>query len=88
MKTTLIGTIVILAFAGGLDAKEGECKGGNGERFANLDANSDGVVSKEECAAAPKGGDQHVAHKGGHGKGKHGGKGKGRHGKGGDEGDL
>jgi hypothetical protein len=53
MKTIKIGIAVLIGLSAGLQANQGERKGGNGELFAKLDANSDGVVSKAEWLQGP-----------------------------------
>jgi hypothetical protein len=53
MKTMKFAIIGLLALAGGLHAKQGEKKGGNGELFTKLDADADGVLSKDEWLKGP-----------------------------------
>lgn len=53
MKIMKFAIIALLALAGGLHAKQGEKKGGNGELFAKLDADADGVLSKDEWLKGP-----------------------------------
>lgn len=53
MKTIIIGIAALIGLSAGLHARQGERKGGNGELFAKLDANADGVVSKDEWLQGP-----------------------------------
>lgn len=53
MKTIIIAIAVITGLSAGLHAKQGERKGGNGELFTKLDADSDGAVSKAEWLQGP-----------------------------------
>ncbi len=53
MKTIRIGIAMFIGLSAGLQAKEGERKGGNGELRAKLDTNSDGDVSKDEWLKGP-----------------------------------
>lgn len=53
MKTIAVGIVAMLSLTGALHAKKGERKGGDGQLFAKLDANGDGVVSKQEWLNGP-----------------------------------
>jgi len=51
MKTIIIGIVAMLGLTGALHAKKGERKGGDGQLFAKLDTDGDGMVSKQEWEA-------------------------------------
>ncbi len=53
MKTIIIGIVAMLGVTGALHAQKGERKGGDGQLFAKLDTNGDGVVSKQEWLNGP-----------------------------------
>jgi hypothetical protein len=53
MKTIAIGIVAMLGLAGALHAQKGERKGGDGQLFAKLDTNGDGMVSKQEWLNGP-----------------------------------
>jgi len=97
MKTIVIGIVAMLSLAGALHAKKGERKGGNGQLFAKLDTDADGMVSKQEWEANWSGkGNRNRGQEGAKGRKGHGargaqdgrqagpGKGKGRPGAGGE----
>jgi len=53
MKTMIIGIVAILGFTAALHAQKGERKGGDGQLFAKLDTDGNGVVSKQEWLNGP-----------------------------------
>jgi len=98
MKTMIIGIVAMLGFTAALHAQKGERKGGDGQLFAKLDTDGDGMVSKQEWEANWSGkgkGKHHRGQEGAKGRKGHGargaqdgqqagpGKGKGRPGAGG-----
>jgi hypothetical protein len=53
MKTIVIGIVAMLGVTGALHAQKGERKGGDGQLFAKLDTDGDGMVSKQEWLNGP-----------------------------------
>lgn len=53
MKTIIIGIVAMFGITAALHAQKGERKGGDGELFAKLDTNGDGVVSEREWLNGP-----------------------------------
>lgn len=53
MKTMIIGIVAMFGFTVALHAQKGERKGGDGQLFAKLDTNGDGMVSEQEWLNGP-----------------------------------
>lgn len=53
MKIITIGIVAMLGLTGALHAQKGERKGGDGQLFAKLDTDGDGMVSKQEWLNGP-----------------------------------